>query len=802
MNVDVSPDGRQIVFDLLGDIYTMPIAGSGASAGDADHERPGLRHAAALQPGRQADRLHQRPRRPLEHLDDRRRRQGRASRCRERSAGSSTARPGRRTATTSSRAAIREGALARRRRDLDVSTPAGPTGCRSPSSNGFQKDAGEPAVSPDGRYLYYSKDVTPGQTFEYNKDPNGTIYAIIRRDLATGRERRVVSVQGGSVTPRVVARRQVARLHPPRAAAEQLFVRDLETGRDRGSLRAPRQGSAGGVGDPRRSIRSTPGRRTASRSSIWGEGKIWRVDVATAEGDADPVHRARRADASTTRVRFPQKVYHAGVPGQDAARRARRRPTASTWSTARSGISTSSPLPGGERPSALTTDDDASSSIRRGRADGQWIVYTTWTDAELRPRARHQAGRHRRPRRGHEAGPLHRAVVLARRQDDRLPRRRRRRHPRAALRRRRRASTSCRPTAAAPPRLVREGGTQPQFDHTGTRVYVSDVARGQDRARSASALAIRIAAAGRATRSSTSSPTTRRRSCRRRTASGWRSRNGGTRIVAPFPHTGRPIDLGSGDRAAIPAARISRDAGFYLHWSGDSTKRLLVARTGALHARSRRGPSRSSIANLREARRAGGEGRATSASPRRATCPTARSPSSARASSPWRTARAGAARPPGVIENGTVVVEGNRITAIGPRRRSRSPRARGGSTCAGKTIMPGIIDVHGHVGGEGDGILAQSSWPLAANLAFGVTTSHDPSNDTETVFTNAELIRAGRKLGPRLFSTGTILYGAETPFKAVDRIVRRCAVAPAAAEGGRARSASRATTSSAATRGR
>ena len=35
------------------------------------------------------------------------------------------------------------------------------------------------------------------------------------------------------------------------------------------------------------------------------------------------------------------------------------------------------------------------------------------------------------------------------------------------------------------------------------------------------------------------------------------------------------------------------------------------------------------------------------------------------------------------------------------------------------------------------------------------------------MFTNAELIRTGAKLGPRLFSTGTILYGAETPFKAV-----------------------------------
>ena len=52
-------------------------------------------------------------------------------------------------------------------------------------------------------------------------------------------------------------------------------------------------------------------------------------------------------------------------------------------------------------------------------------------------------------------------------------------------------------------------------------------------------------------------------------------------------------------------------------------------------------------------------------------------------------------------------------------------------------------------------------------MAYGVTTSHDPSNNTEMVFTNSEMIRAGKKLGPRLYSTGRILYGAETPFKAV-----------------------------------
>ena len=79
----------------------------------------------------------------------------------------------------------------------------------------WQKDAGEPALSPDGRYLYYSKDVTPGTNFEYNKNPYDTIYAIIRRDLQTGRERTYVAGRrlAGAAA---VTRRQVARLHPPR----------------------------------------------------------------------------------------------------------------------------------------------------------------------------------------------------------------------------------------------------------------------------------------------------------------------------------------------------------------------------------------------------------------------------------------------------------------------------------------------------------------------------------------------------------------------------------------------------------
>ena len=118
-----------------------------------------------------------------------------------------------------------------------------------------------------------------------------------------------------------------------------------------------------------------------------------------------------------------------------------------------------------------------------------------------------------------------------------------------------------------------------------------------------------------------------------------------------------------------------------------------------------------------------------------------------------------------MIESGNILIKDNIIEEIGSN--ISKPSGAKEIDCSGKTIMPGIIDVHGHLGNFRYGISPQKQWEYHANLAYGVTTAHDPSSNSEMIFSQSEMIKAGNMIGPRLFSTGTILYGADGDFKAV-----------------------------------
>ena len=120
-----------------------------------------------------------------------------------------------------------------------------------------------------------------------------------------------------------------------------------------------------------------------------------------------------------------------------------------------------------------------------------------------------------------------------------------------------------------------------------------------------------------------------------------------------------------------------------------------------------------------------------------------------------------------IIENGTIVINENKIEAIGKTEEVSVPTNAKVYDVSGKTIMPGIVDAHAHVGGFRYGLSTQKHWQFYANLAYGVTTAHDPSANSESIFAMSELIKNGTMVGPRLYSTGVILYGADGDFKAV-----------------------------------
>lgn len=112
-----------------------------------------------------------------------------------------------------------------------------------------------------------------------------------------------------------------------------------------------------------------------------------------------------------------------------------------------------------------------------------------------------------------------------------------------------------------------------------------------------------------------------------------------------------------------------------------------------------------------------------------------------------------------VIENGTLVIKDGKILTIGKRGKPNIPKNAKVIDLAGKTIMPGLIDLHCHIGVPSN-VFPQQSWMMLANLAYGVTTARDPSQNYDS-FGYAELLRSGHMLGPRLITVGRAVRMAE-----------------------------------------
>jgi Tol biopolymer transport system component/imidazolonepropionase-like amidohydrolase len=106
-----------------------------------------------------------------------------------------------------------------------------------------------------------------------------------------------------------------------------------------------------------------------------------------------------------------------------------------------------------------------------------------------------------------------------------------------------------------------------------------------------------------------------------------------------------------------------------------------------------------------------------------------------------------------VIENGDVLVENNRIKAIGKSGSIPAPSGAKVMDVSGKTIIPGFVDPHSHMWPNW-GIHKNQIWMYATNLAYGVTTTRDPQTSTTDVLTYGDMVDAGMMIGPRIYSTG------------------------------------------------
>jgi Tol biopolymer transport system component len=119
-----------------------------------------------------------------------------------------------------------------------------------------------------------------------------------------------------------------------------------------------------------------------------------------------------------------------------------------------------------------------------------------------------------------------------------------------------------------------------------------------------------------------------------------------------------------------------------------------------------------------------------------------------------------------VIERGDVLIRDNRIAAVGASGTVSVPNDARVIDVAGKTIVPGYVDIHAHLWVPFGVHRTQVSQYLA-QLAYGVTTQRDPQTLAEDVLSYSDLVETGQLVGPRTYSTGPGIFSSD-PIASLD----------------------------------
>lgn len=225
INLDVSPDGRTIVFDLLGDIYAMPIQGGQSkllAGGSAWEMQPrfspdGKRIAFTSDRGG-ADNIW------VMDAD------GSGARAVSAETFRTLASP---DWTPDGRFLVARKHFTKTRSlgagEIWLYAVEGGKGIQLTKKETDTSDVNEPALSPDGRWLYYSKS----GPFDYNKDVYDGIFQIDRLDLKRGDISPITSTYGGAVRPTPAPDGKSLAFVRRVRTKTVLFVRDLDSGVER-----------------------------------------------------------------------------------------------------------------------------------------------------------------------------------------------------------------------------------------------------------------------------------------------------------------------------------------------------------------------------------------------------------------------------------------------------------------------------------------------------------------------------------------------------------------------------------------
>ncbi len=737
MNVDVAPDGRSIAFDLLGDIYTMPMSGGtpiriadGLAFEHQPRFSPDGRRIAFTSDRGGGDNIW------VMNVDGTDKRQVTKEDFRLLNQPSWSP-DGRFIAAKKHFTTGRS--LGTGEVWLYHASGGGGVQLVKRASEQLQKELGEPIYAPDGKSIYYTRNVTPGPIFEYAQNSRTDLFDIERYDLDTGEVETAVSGVGGSVRPTPAHDGKRIAFVRRENNQTKLWVKDITTGVERvvyDMLDRDVQ-ETWAVTGVYPNMAWTPDDRAII---FWAGGKLRRVN---ADGGGGAVIPFRVAD---TRV-----VIDATHPVVEVApeRVVTKMPRwASVSPDGRQVVFETlgklwvKPVSGGA-PRRLTRGSDEMELWPSWSRDGRQVVFVGWTDAGLgqvrvvgvaggAARAVTTVGGHyRRPR----FSPDGKTIVFEQGESDGL----------TAARGASGVGAYRIATSGGMPVRIAKDAAEPQFGSDPKRVFSlkSDKGKRQLVSTDLDGQAERVHATGELVNDFQVSPLGDYVAFRQ---------NYEAFVVPLLPgKQAVEIDQKSGP---LPVVRVSGDGADFINWSADGKRihwsvgpTLYSADTAALFAA---GPQ--------------GEDAPKFAAPRSGVSLSMDVP----AAKPTGTVALVGARvvtmastDGGIVNDATILIRGDRIVAIGPRGTVTVPTGATIVDVAGKTIIPGLVDAHAHGPQGEDELIPEQNWNAMANLAFGTTTVHDPSSRSAEIFPAAEMQRAGLRLQPRTFSTGEVIYGAK-----------------------------------------